>query len=243
MSLFAATRWTLVVHARGNDTAARSALGELCAAYYQPVVTFLTCQGRSPDQARELAHEFFAAVLAGRSLATADPARGRFRNYLLAAVNHFAADHHDRSAAAKRGGLVIHEELDPQIPGANAPADHERAFDRQWALTILARALATTRNELIAAGKEQHFEILKPAITGDDLPQSEAAAALGMSPGALKVAIHRLRLRFREAVRTEIAHTVPAEADIDEEVHYLLTVLTAGSWEETGAPDLGISQS
>lgn len=225
MARFTDTRWTLVAQARGNDTAARTALSQLCEAYYVPVVTFLTCQGRSDDEARELAHEFFAAVLAGRSLGAADPARGRFRNYLLGAVKHFAADRSERARAVRRGGGASHAELDPELPGADAPADHERAFDRQWALTVVARAVETTRRQLADAGKGRQFEVLKPAITGSEFSHADAAHQLGMSEGALKVAVHRLRQRFREAVMEEIAHTVPAEADIDDELRHLLAAL------------------
>jgi RNA polymerase sigma-70 factor (ECF subfamily) len=217
------------VQARGNDTAAQTALSQLCEAYYAPVVTFLTCQGRSEDQARELTHEFFAWVLAGRSLSAADPARGRFRNYLLGAVKHFAANRRDRERAARRGGGACHAELDPNLPGADAPADHERAFDRQWALTVVARALATTRRRLADAGKERQFDILKPALTGTEFSHADAAHQLGLSEGALKVAVHRLRQRFREAVMEEIAHTVPAETDIHDELRHLLAALAGGS--------------
>ena len=225
MASFAATRWTLVAQASGHDTAAKTALSQLCEAYYAPVVTFLTCQGRTDDEARELAHEFFAAVLAGRSLGAADPARGRFRNYLLGAVKHFAADRCERARAARRGGGASHAELDPEIPGADAPADHERAFDRQWALTVVARAVASTRRQLSDAGKERQFEVLKPSITGTEFSHADAARQLGLSEGALKVAVHRLRQRFREAVMEEIAHTVPAESDIDDEHRHLLAAL------------------
>jgi RNA polymerase sigma-70 factor (ECF subfamily) len=226
MANFSATRWTLVAQARGNDTAAKAALCQLCEAYYAPVVTFLGCQGRSDDEARELAHEFFAAVLAGRSLGAANPAGGRFRSYLLGAVKHFAADRRDRARAARRGGGVSHTELDPELPGSAAPADHERAFDRQWALTVISRALETTRRELTDAGKARLFDVLKPAITGANFSTADAARDLGLSDGALKVAVHRLRQRFREAVKDEIAHTVPAESDIADELRHLLAVLS-----------------
>ena len=228
MARFTATRWTLVAQARGNDTAAKTALSQLCEAYYAPVVTFLTCQGRGEDQARELAHEFFAGVLAGRSLSAANPARGRFRNYLLGAVKHFAANRRERERAARRGGGASHAELDPEIPGADAPADHERAFDRHWALTVVARALATTRSRLADAGKARQFDILKPALTGAEFAHADAAHQIGLSEGALKVAVHRLRQRFREAVMEEIAHTVPAESDIHDELRHLLAALAGG---------------
>lgn len=230
---FAITRWTLVVQARGGDTAARSALSELCSAYYAPVVTFLRADGREEDAAREMAHAFFAGVLEGRSLGGADPGRGRFRSYLLGAVKHFLADQRDRAAAEKRGGRVEAVALDggtPSAPGLDlpAPAADDRAFDRQWALTVIERALRAVGEELADAGKREQFDVLKPWLIGgtETTPQVEAGVRLGMSEAAVKVAIHRLRQRFREVVKKEIADTVPAESDIDDELRYLITVLS-----------------
>ena len=228
---FAATRWTLVVQARGGDAAAQAALSELCEAYYEPVVTFLRTEGRDDDAARELAHGFFERVLSGGSLGGADPARGRFRSYVLGAVKHFLADQRDRHAAAKRGGGVAAVSLEETASGLNVAAPEspvsERAFDRQWALTIIARGLAAVEMELHEAGKRAQFSVLKPWITGESaaLSLSGAAEALGMSEGAVKVAVHRLRQRFRAAVKAEIAQTVPAESDIDDELSHLIAVL------------------
>jgi DNA-directed RNA polymerase specialized sigma24 family protein len=228
---FAPTRWTLVVQASGADEGARAALSELCAAYYAPVVSFLRSEGREEDPARELAHEFFARVLAGASLGGADPARGRFRSYLLGAVKHFLADMRDRASAEKRGGGIAPVSLEDTASGwvVSTPAspDSERAFDRQWALTIVARALETVQAELEAAGKGGQFEALKPWIagTGGELSQAGAAASLHMSAGAVKVAIHRLRQRFRESVKLEIAQTVPVADDVEDELRYLAAVL------------------
>ncbi|MGB8167035.1 MAG: hypothetical protein WCF18_06055 [Chthoniobacteraceae bacterium] len=137
---FAPTRWTLVVQAKGGDTAARTALSELCDAYYAPVIAFLRAERRDEDTARELAHSFFARVLAGSSLGGADPARGRFRNYLLGAVKHFLGDEREHAHAAKRGSGIEPLPLDatPSAPGlavpSAAPDASEREFDRQWAL-------------------------------------------------------------------------------------------------------------
>lgn len=230
---FAATRWTLVVQARGGDAAGRAALSELCAAYYAPVVTFLRSEGRDDDAARELAHGFFERVLAGSGLRGADQERGRFRSYLLGAVKHFLADARDRLAAEKRGGGSAAVSFEETASGLSVAApespDSERAFDRQWALTIIARGLAVVQEELREAGKGAQFEVLKPWITGESpsRSQAEAAAALQMSEGALKVAIHRLRQKFRESVKAEIAQTVPAESDIDDELRHLIAVLAA----------------
>ena len=229
---FAATRWTLVARATGGDSAAQAALSELCAAYYSPVNAFLRAEGRTEDAARELAHEFFARVLAGGALGGADAARGRFRSYLLGALKHFLADHRDRAHAEKRGGGIAPEPLDTATSaGLPLPAarDDDRIFDRQWALTLISRALDIVGNELHDAGKSAHFDALKPWLTGENaaLSQADAARHLGVSEGAVKVAIHRLRQRFREAVKSEIAQTVRGEKDVDDELRHLLAVLVA----------------
>ncbi len=223
---FAATRWTLVAQAQGGDAAAQAALSELCAAYYAPVIAFLRARGRDEDAARELAHAFFEKVLAGGALGGADRARGRFRSYLLGAVKHFLADRHDRASAEKRGGGTQPELLDE---AAHPLVEDERAFDRQWALTLITRALEITESELRDAGKAEQFDVLKPWITGggETLPQAAAAQQLRLSEGAVKVAIHRLRQRFREAVKAEIAQTVPTPGDVDDELRHLLAVLLA----------------
>ena len=231
-SNFVATRWTVVAKAKGGDTAAKTALSELCAAYYAPVNTFLRAEGRTEDAARELAHEFFARVLAGGALGGADAARGRFRSYLLGALKHFLADSRAHANREKRGGGIAPEPLDTgtsaglPLPSAR---DDDRIFDRQWALTLIARALEIVATELRDAGKGKHFDALKPWLTGENpaLSQATTAQQLGMNEGAVKVAIHRLRQRFREAVKAEIAQTVPDAADVDDELRHLLAVLVA----------------
>ena len=183
-------------------------------------------QRRAP--ARELAHEFFATILAGKSLGGAERGRGRFRSYVLGAVKHFLADHRERANAEKRCGGAENVPLDTATSaGLSLPSqsDDDRRFDRQWAFTIIARALDTISSELREAGKAAHFLVLKPWLTGAGQSQAEAAVQLGMSESAVKVAIHRLRQRFREAVKAEIAHTVPAESDVDDELRHLVAVL------------------
>ncbi len=231
---FAPTRWTLVLAARGDSPAARAALGELCGAYYQPVFRFLRREGHGEEVARELTQEFFARLLARDGFATADPARGRFRSYVLGALRHFLGDQRDRDGAAKRGGGAIHEplpEASDTSPGrelaAPAAVSAEAWFDRQWALAIMDRSLAALAEEHAAAGKAEQFERLKPWLVGAAAAQAEVAAQFGWSEGALKVAVHRLRKRFRELVRAEVAQTVPAFADVDAELRYLVEVLSA----------------
>ncbi|MCB1279818.1 sigma-70 family RNA polymerase sigma factor [Prosthecobacter sp.] len=234
-SSFHDTRWTLVSRSLGGDSVARAALSELCEAYYVPVVAFLRRDGREEDVARELAHDFFAKLLAGGAIDGADPMRGRFRSYLLAALKRFAADQRERAHAAKRGGGQIHAVIEQgdsktgaglQIADENVEAP-DAAFDRQWALTVLARALATLETEMRESGKGAHFDTLKPWLTadGDMTPQREAAMMLGLSEEAIKVAIHRLRKRFRDAVKAEIAQTVSQAGSVCEELDALMSAL------------------
>jgi RNA polymerase sigma factor (sigma-70 family) len=234
-SSFYDTRWTLVSRSRGSDTRAKAALSELCEAYYAPVVAFLRRDGRAEDAARDLAHDFFAKLLAGDAINGADPLRGRFRSYLLSALKRFAADQRDHDHAAKRGGGQIHAVIENedsstgaglQIADASVEAP-DAAFDRQWALTLLARALATLEAELRDSGKGHHFDTLKSWLTADAdaTPQAEAAAKLGISEDAVKVAIHRLRKRFRDAVKAEIAQTVSDSGNVREELDALMAAL------------------
>lgn len=229
-SAFAPTRWTLVLQARGDSPQAQAALGELCVAYYQPVFRFLRREGRSDDAARELTQEFFARLLTHDGFATADPRRGRFRSFVLGALRHFLGDQRDRENAAKRGGGAVHEPLPEPTdtsPGRElaAPAPDDAWFDRQWALAIMDTALRTLAAEHAAAGKSEQFERLKPWLMGAASAHADVASLLGWSEGALKVAVHRLRKRFRELVRTEVAQTVPAFADVDTELRYLVQVI------------------
>jgi len=233
-SAFAPTRWTLVLAARGESPVARAALGELCEAYYQPVFRFLRREGREDDAARELAQEFFARVLARDGFATADPQRGRFRSFLLGALRHFLGDVSAREQALKRGGGIIPEPLDagtdtsPGLEVAGVEAGPPEAwFDREWALALMARALDTVEAEFRAAGREAHFAAFKPWLMGDGAAESQAEAArrTGLSEGAVKVAVHRLRKRFREVIRDEIAQTVPERGEVDGELRYLIEVL------------------
>ncbi len=232
---FAPTRWTLVLRARGESAEARAALSELCGAYYQPVLRFLRREGRDDEAARELAQEFFARILQRGDLGAADPERGRFRSYLLGAVKHFLADQRKHGDRAKRGGGAVPESLDsPVIEGAPVPevADVSAVvpdawFDREWALAVMDRALNAVEAEFKSAGKAEQFDRLQPWLVGETeaLSQAEAARQLGLNEGAVKVAVHRLRKRFRELIRAEIAQTVAGGADIDAELRYLIEAL------------------
>ena len=232
---FTATRWTLVRAARGDDTRARDALAELCTAYYAPVVAFLRRDGRSDDEARELAHGFFARVLEGGHFEGADRARGKFRSYLLGALKHHLQHERRKQGAARRGGGVEHvalrlptdtnagfEVADPRDPA------FDREFDRQWALAVLERAMNQLEKEFERVGKRAQFDALRPWLGGEVAGESQAelAGRLGMSAGAVKVAVHRLRQRFRALVKDEIEQTVGGgETELREELNHLLSVV------------------
>ncbi|MEQ1751680.1 MAG: ECF-type sigma factor, partial [Prosthecobacter sp.] len=184
-SPFQATRWTLVIRSRGDDTSAKAALSDLCEAYYAPVIVFLKREGRGEDAARELAHGFFARLLEGGALENADQERGRFRSYLLGALKHFLTDQRDHAMAAKRGGGVEHTELDSpgstSAPGLQMADSHmtapDAAFDRQWAISLLDSALRDLEAEMLAESKQRSFELLKPWLTGDAEAASQASVA------------------------------------------------------------------
>lgn len=233
---FAPTRWTLVLRARGEAPEAREALSALCEAYWQPVFRFLRSQGRDEDQARELTQEFFARVLAGSGFAGADPSRGRFRSFILGAVKHFLADVRDRALRQKRGGGNNPESLDAFVEADTttlvqvsdpAAAPRDELFDREWALAVMGRALSALEQEQTADGRREQFEVLRPWLAGDaaGATQADTAQKLGLSEGALKVAIHRLRKRFREVVRKEIGETLEDPSAAQEELRYLVEVL------------------
>jgi RNA polymerase sigma-70 factor (ECF subfamily) len=235
-SAFVPTRWTLVLRARGGSAESRAALSELCEAYYAPVHAFIRRVEPDLETARDLTQGFFADLLAQQSVGAVEPGRGRFRSYLLGAVKHFLAESRRKAAAAKRGGgqrpvsLEVGASTDTtsewQVPDPAATAP-DALFDRQWATTLVDRAAAVLASESQATGRGEQFDALKPWLLGNlaDRSQAEAAQELGMSEGALKVAIHRLRARFRELVKAEIAQTVDHPSQVAEELRYLVDVL------------------
>ncbi|HLP77908.1 MAG TPA: ECF-type sigma factor [Candidatus Paceibacterota bacterium] len=232
---FVTTQWTRVLEARGDSPEARAALSDLCAAYYAPVFAFIRHNMPDEDAARDRTQEFFTRLLSRQSLGAVDPGRGRFCSYLLGAVKHFLTDMREREGRLKRGGGQQHESIEPgtdtspglQLPDANAPSP-DREFDRKWALTVLDRALAALAAEHHAAGKADQFDALKPWLTGDteSLSQADAARKLGLNESAVKVAIHRLRRRFRETIKTEIGQTLSDHSQVDEELGQLLAALS-----------------
>jgi RNA polymerase sigma-70 factor (ECF subfamily) len=233
---FATTQWSLVLAARPDEASqnrARMAFEELCRAYWYPLYAFVRYRGYSADEAQDLTQSFFLRIMETGGFASADPERGRFRSYLLGALKHFLANEWDRARAKKRGGDVTFldlDGLDPEARYALAPArptDPDAGFDREWALETTGRAMERLRAESEARGKKDLFEALRGSLTGDEPARSETAARLGMSEGAVKVAVHRLRQRYRELLRAEIAETVADPSDVDAEMRHLVAALRA----------------
>ncbi len=232
---FLTTRWTIIrAAAGGNAQAARDALEHLCRVYWYPLYAFVRRQGHAPADAQDLTQSFFARLLEKRDLAGVDPAKGRFRSFLLAAMKHFLANEWDKVRAQKRGGgRENFTSLDADAAESRyhlEAADHrsaDRVFERNWALALLDEVLGRLRDEHEAAGKLSLFEALKPALTGDGSDAyADLGSRLGLSEGAVKVAVHRLRRRYRDLLRAEIASTVADEAEVEEEIRHLFTVLS-----------------
>jgi RNA polymerase sigma factor (sigma-70 family) len=232
-SRFPTTRWTLVVAAGDpQHTEARSALADLCENYWYPLYAYLRRRGYAADAAQDLTQEFFVRVLEGRYLDRADPEKGRFRSFILTSLKFFVADEGDRERALKRGGgaVVPLEFSSGEERYQREPAHYEtpeRIFERRWALGLLDRVVERLRNEFVRHGRPEHFERLKVFLLGQsDAPYAELAREMNTSEGALKVAIHRLRKRYRELFRQEIADTVADPADVESELRFLAGVLT-----------------
>jgi len=231
---FATTHWSLVGAARpgkASQTRAREALEELCRAYWYPLYAFVRNRGYSAIDAQDLTQTFFARIIETGGFAAADRERGRFRSYLLGAMKHFLANQWHRAQTQKRGGQVQFIEFDTLDPearyaGASEQSDNpEYLFDREWALQTVAGALQALRDEM-AVGKSEQFDALKGSLSSqDETPRDQIAARLGISEGAVKVAVHRLRQRYRKLLRAAIAETVSNEADLDDEMRYLVAVL------------------
>jgi len=232
---FATTHWSLVGAAKGDEvsqTRAREALGELCRAYWYPLYAFVRSRGYSAVDAQDLTQGFFARIIETGGFSSADRERGRFRSYLLGAMKHFLANEWHRGQTQKRGGKVQFVEwdaldLEGRYAGASKQSDDpEQMFDREWAMETIAGALGALRDEMAKAGKSEQFDALKGSLTGEEESgREEIAARLEMSEGAVKVAVHRLRQRYRNLLRAAVAETVSNEADLDDEMRYLVEIL------------------
>ena len=237
---FCTTSWTQVIAARGSTPEAKQALRELCETYYDPVELFVRRCRSGADDARDLTHEFFAKLLEGDSLGNADRKRGRFRSYLLGAVKHFLSDQHDRERTLKRGGGHFRQSLDQPLreheSGDSATlhiADPDgfppdACFGRQWALAVVEQAIATLRTEAEPNGELARFEALQRWLVTPSSHNTviEAARALNLSEGAFKVAVHRLRKRFRHVVVERITTTVDDPVEVQDELNYLIHAMT-----------------
>jgi len=232
---FAPTRWTLVAAAgRRSSPGSQQALATLCETYWYPLYAYVRRRGHSPEDAQDLTQEFFARLLEKNSLRAADRDRGKFRSFLLAALNHFLAKEWRRAHAQKRGGGQLPIALDfdsGEIRYQCEPAHNltpEKIYERRWAMTVLDRAIARLRAEYAKSGKSAQFERLKDFLSGgsDTAPYASLAAALGLTEGAVKVAVHRLRRRCRELVRAEIAETVASPGAVEEELRHLFEALS-----------------
>ena len=231
---FVTTHWSVVLAAgRADTTRARDALAGLCQTYWHPLYAYVRRLGHSPADAQDLTQEFFARLLAKNYLAAADESRGRFRSFLLASLKHFLANEWDKARAQKRGGGEIPIPIDPAAAATGCvfePADPvtaEKIYERRWALTLLDLVLRRLRQEYAAAGREKLFEELKPTLTEArrSVRYAEIAIRLGSSEGAVKVAVHRLRQRYREVLRAEIADTVAGPGEVEDELRNLFAAL------------------
>jgi len=228
--IFATTHWTVVL-AAGNRSTPQSdrALEELCRAYWFPLYAYVRRRGRTKEDAEDLTQEFFARFLGKNYLEGLSAERGRFRAFLLASLKHFLANEWDKSRRQKRGGGVPHLSLDWQTAdtqfqvAVTAEPSPDEAFDREWAVTLLAKVIERLHAECEADGRGKQFVELKIFLTAGkgELSHADAARKLGMDETAVRVAVHRLRKRYRQLLRDEIAQTLADASDVDEEMRAL----------------------
>lgn len=232
---FATTHWSVVLSAHASDTpTASAALNQLCRDYWYPLYAYIRRQGVRAEDAEDLTQEFLADLLRRESLQTVSPEKGRFRSFLLVALKRFLINAHHRSHAAKRGAGAAHVPFDTELaesryqtePGGDASA--ESLFERRWALLLVERVVQRLKAEATARGKAVEFETLKSFLTAEatGTRYADAGATIGLTESTTRVAVHRLRRRFRELFREEIAHTVDRPEDIDDEIRHLLASLS-----------------
>lgn len=231
---FATTQWSIVLAAGGRqDQDAQTALARLCESYWYPLYAYVRRQVDNVDEAQDLTQSFFAHLLEKGTVARADRSRGRFRAFLLTAMKNFLTNQWRKEGAKKRGGLRPKLSLDFDVGESKfkyEPAHEltaEKHFERRWVTTLLDLVLERLRNELTVAGKADHFEQLKNSLVGnsDAIDYQQVATALGMTPAAAKQAAYRLRKRYRQLFREEVARTVEDETKVDEEIGQLLATL------------------
>jgi DNA-directed RNA polymerase specialized sigma24 family protein len=231
---FATTRWSIVLAAGRKSTPdAAAALQTLCRAYWFPLYAYVRRQGHRPDEAQDLTQSFFLSLLERNDLAGIDPGKGRFRSFLLAGLKHFLCNEWDRERARKRGGGRQILSLDFETAESRLslePADHQTPYalyERQWALTLLDRVRQSLRSEQAPGEAPDRFDALQVYLTGSPAapPYAQTADRLGMSEAAVKMAVHRLRRRFQQRLRQEVAQTLACDADVDDEIRSLVAAL------------------
>jgi RNA polymerase sigma factor (sigma-70 family) len=235
--MFPVTQWTVVLAAGATPSPeSAAALERLCHGYWYPLYAFVRRSGYSPADAEDLAQEFFARLLEHNWVAYADRHKGRFRSFLLMAMKRFLANEWNKAKAEKRGGKVrlIPLQLDTaETRYQLEPADTrtpEQVFEKQWAVALLESVLGRMRADYAGAGKREQFEVLEPCLVGDreGHPYAALGEKLGMSEGAVRVAVSRLRERYRQYLREEISQTVASPAEVEEELRHLFRVLARG---------------
>jgi RNA polymerase sigma-70 factor (ECF subfamily) len=234
-SAFPTTHWSVVLSAgEGSLPNAQAALERLCRAYWYPLYVYVRRHGRSVEEAQDLTQEFFARLLQKKYLRHADPARGRFRSFLLTALKRFLVNDWEKGRAARRGAgqpSISWDQREMETRFLVEPADQctpEKAFEKRWAVTVLKHVLEQLRDEFTASGKAERFERLKILLWGEkgSPPYARVAAELDLTEAALKVAVHRLRERYRELLRAEVAHTVARPEEVDDELRHLIAVIS-----------------
>jgi RNA polymerase sigma-70 factor (ECF subfamily) len=231
---FPPTRWSLVLAATQQSSAeSAAALETICQAYWYPLYAYVRRSGQSPHDAQDLTQDFFQRLLEKRWLAAADREKGRLRTFLIVALKHFMAKEWRHASAQRRGGGQIPVSIDTQLAESRYAADPsahsatELLFDRQWALAVLDLTLSRLQSEFAAAGRERDFDALKDSLMAarGAIDYAAVAEKLGGSPSAARVAVHRLRKRFRDIYREEISQTLAENANLDDEMQYLAAVL------------------
>ena len=232
--VFATTHWTVVMDAADSQAdGSTKALEQLCQTYWFPLYAYVRRTGRPADEARDLTQEFFARVLEKKILKVADQERGKFRTFLLTSLKNFLAKEHEKSIRQKRGGGATHLSLDFQdaegryLHEPSHDCAPDKLFEREWAKALLQRVLLRLREEFVVAGQQERFEVLCPHLVEPDEADSYAgsAAKLGLSEGAVKTAMHRLRARYRALYREEIALLVGGPGEVEAEIQHLFRTL------------------
>lgn len=233
---FPRTSWTLLVAADGIQAESRQALDSLCKTYWYPLYAYIRRRGMDSEEARDLTQDFFVHLLNGKLFEKANPVKGRFRSFLMQSLRNFLADAADRRNSLKRGsGLApLPFEISDGEARYEREAKHdetpERIFERRWARALLDHVMQTLREDFIKHGRLDHFNALRSHLAGTgDAPYAELARKLDISESALKSGIHRLRKRYRDLLRAEVAATVDDPTEVDAELRYLLSVIAAKS--------------